>query len=358
MAASRPDDYRHPFVQQIVAALRKRCGVGRGDRVLLAISGGADSVALLRAMAIIAPRRPWQLELTVGHVQHHLREQAEADAQFVDELADELDISFYRQDIQPGRVGPDEESNIESRARSMRYDALARIAEARSAGFVATAHHGDDQLETLLMRLMRGSSLKGMTAMHWRRRLGAGSDGPMLIRPMLRADHEAACAFLRDVGQPWREDHTNADTTRSRARLRSDVLPALKSMNPKAGQGAQRFAEHCQQLARWLHDEAAAAAADETYVKADRDFQTARFTINRVKARELAEPVLSALIRQLLVDAGVPADQLPQRLIERIAAAVRDKEGGERRFELAGNHLLLITRDRVAIGPQGGADSL
>lgn len=227
---------RHAFAGAVEAGLA-RCGVGAGDRVLIACSGGADSVALLLASASLATLDKWALDVHVAHVHHHLRDDADDDAKFVADLAERFDLRHHRRDIHPG----DAPGNTEANARLARYEALADIAQAIDADHIATAHHADDQLETLLMRIIRGTGPRGMRGILPVRR--CTSDGGRLIRPMLVVTHDEAIAYLRACDHPWREDHTNADRSRTRARLRADVLPVLKSINPKASQNAAKTAE-------------------------------------------------------------------------------------------------------------------
>ncbi len=228
----------HPLVRQVVHGLRRRCGVVEGAAIVVAVSGGADSVALLRALRLLSGRRGWRLTLHVAHVQHHLRamDEAEGDAAFVASLAEQLHLPYLRRDI---AVPP---GNTESQARRLRYSALADIAAEAGAAFIATAHHADDHLETVLMRLLRGTTASGLRGIAWRRSMAlpAAAQSPQtpptrglsLIRPMLGATHAQAVDFLQHLSQPWREDHTNADRSRTRARLRHDVLPVLRQLRP------------------------------------------------------------------------------------------------------------------------------
>jgi tRNA(Ile)-lysidine synthetase-like protein len=214
-----------PLVRALVHGLRHRCGVREGEHLLVACSGGADSVALLRALHLLHRRRKWNLTLSVAHVQHHLRppEVAEADAAFVKALAESLGLAYRRRDIRPG----DESGNVEANAREQRYAALQTIADEVGAAFVVTAHHADDQLETILMALLRGTTAKGLRGIAPVRRL---SPNVQLIRPMLDATHAQAIDFLQQLDHPWREDATNADLSRTRARLRHEVLPVLREL--------------------------------------------------------------------------------------------------------------------------------
>ncbi len=232
--APNPDTPSYwPLVRGVAHGLRHRGGVGEGDHVLVACSGGADSVALLRAMHLLHRRRKWNLKLTVAHVQHHLRppEAAEGDAAFVAALANELGLAHVRRDITPGEAA----GNVEANARAQRYAALREMAQEVGAGFVATAHHADDQLETLLMAILRGTTAKGLRGIAWARPL---SEKVALIRPMLGVTHAEAIRLLNHLDQPWREDVTNTDRSRTRARLRHEVLPVLRELRPSVARKA------------------------------------------------------------------------------------------------------------------------
>lgn len=238
-----PDVAYHPLVKAVARALRQRCGVAEGAHVVVAVSGGADSVALLRAMHHLSHRRKWRLHLTVGHVDHGLRDASAADAAFVVALAASLKLTCDVRKVDLARDAP----NLEAVAREMRYDALSAMAQRAGATFVATAHHADDQLETLLMAMLRGTTVKGLRGIAWQRPL---VDGVTLVRPMLRATHELAMDYLRKLDQPWREDHTNTDAARTRARLRRDVLPVLRELRPGVALKAVELSEHARDIVR------------------------------------------------------------------------------------------------------------
>lgn len=338
MAATLMIVTAHPFVKTVARALRHRCGVRQDNRLLVATSGGADSVALLRALAALAPRRRWCLTPAVGHVQHHVRgDQAEADAVFTEKLADRLGLAFLRRDLEPVKAG-----NLEAALRGRRYEALEDMANEFGARFVVTAHHGDDQLETLLMRMMRGSSVRGLRGICWRRGLSADSE-VQLIRPMLGANREAVRQFLGDLNQPWCEDHTNADVSRVRARLRRDVLPILHDLQPHVSRKVVQLSQHMRDLHRLLGD-----TTEEIYdehVCADES----GYRLNRASAREMLDSVLFELIRKILLATGMEPDALGQRTIGPIVLAIQDRKGGTRSFKLDHGIKLKITRDAVRI---------
>ena len=393
MAKRRTDPAQHPFTKAIAGALRGRCRLGASpdgspSRVVLAVSGGADSVALLRSLVALSRRRGWRLTIAVGHVQHHLRADrlAERDARFVERLSAKLRVPYFRADLDatPRQGGKSPRDNTEAWARRERYAALLDIARAFHAEAIITAHHADDQLETVLMRLLRGASVRGLAGMAWRRRVAprggeaarfadetirrsphspgfsrggitiheatpakAGAiwnraDGLLLLRPMLAVTRADAEAFLRSLRQRWCTDHTNADRTRLRARLRRDVLPVLTAIRADAPHRAVALAAHLRQVAHVL-DTQIARAADRVLVEKD------RATLDRVEAVNTPAIVLTGVIRRLLLEAGVPADRAGNRTLAPIVRAARDNVGGTRRFTLANCVSVTITRETVCV---------
>lgn len=332
----------HPFVKALVTALRHQCQVPNGARLLVATSGGPDSVALLRALAAIAPRRPWKLELHVGHVQHHLRAAAaESDAQFVAQLSEQLGLPFERYDLKliegPGA------GNLEARARDGRYRALLKMARRNGAQSVVTAHHGDDQLETMLMRWLRGSSVRGLRGMPWRRRISAGSD-IRLLRPMLGLDRQAVMSLLDELNQPWCVDQTNTDLTRMRARLRQQVVPILREIRPDVARRAVTLGQHLRGVVRLLDEQVKQVAARST------SRPTPGCTVmDRALARQTAPVVLGALIRRILTRAGSERDSLSHRAIDPLLRAICDQQGGRRRFAYSGGVAVTVTARRIEV---------
>jgi tRNA(Ile)-lysidine synthase len=216
---------RDPAVRTAIRSWRALTGgspVRDGARrTLLACSGGADSTAM--ALALGAATR----HLVIAHVLHDLRpaDQAGADMEAARALADRLNLPFASASVRVRAAG----GNAEAAARRLRYRELARLAADHSCPFVAAAHHGDDLLETLLMRLIRGSGPRGLAVLQPARPM----NGATLIRPLLeitRVDCERICTL---AGVRWREDLTNRDTTRLRAALRAEVLPQLRRIAPR-----------------------------------------------------------------------------------------------------------------------------
>jgi tRNA(Ile)-lysidine synthase len=203
-----------PLVDAVRAAVARHRLWEPGVRVLVAVSGGPDSVALLHALACL--RAEQRLALIVAHVHHGLRPEADRDAEFVCELAARLDcpvaVERVRVASRPGR-------SPEIAARAARYAALARAARAAGAARIATAHTADDQVETVLMRLLQGAGPRGLA--------GIPPVRGRVVRPLLAVDRAAVLAHLQAHGLPFVEDATNRDVTIPRNRIRHELLPLL-----------------------------------------------------------------------------------------------------------------------------------
>ena len=203
-----------------------------GDHVLVAVSGGPDSVALLHLLFRLAPEL--ELRLEVAHLQHGIRgEEARADARFVGELARQVNLPFHLEEIDlPQMRTAAGRGNLEALAREERYRFLASVARERSMSKIATAHTLDDQAETFLMRLLRGAGSRGLGGMAPTRRLGAGVRGRgdvVVIRPLLGISKAEIFDFLRTNEFNYRIDRTNEDTSLLRNWVRLDLLPRLQS---------------------------------------------------------------------------------------------------------------------------------
>jgi tRNA(Ile)-lysidine synthase len=190
--------------------------------VLLAVSGGADSVALLRA--IVALKTAGAGRLVAAHLNHQLRSlEAEADQALVVELCRRLGVGCEVGRARLDLAGPACGDGLEAAARRARYQFLEATAARLGARFVVTAHTADDQAETILHRIVRGTGIGGLSGMARARPLGPAT----LIRPLLAFHRQDLLAYLSDIGQPYRDDTSNQDTAFTRNRIRHELLPWL-----------------------------------------------------------------------------------------------------------------------------------
>jgi tRNA(Ile)-lysidine synthase len=218
------------------AAQREHALVRRGSAVLVAVSGGPDSMALLHVLAGL--RRELGFGLFAHGVDHGLRASASAELDTAQAFATSLDVPFARTAVQVGAGG-----NLQARARSARWKALDAAAARIGADRIATGHHADDRAETMLMRILRGTRARGLGVL-------PACDGNR-IRPMLRARRSDIDVHIRRHHIPHCSDPSNQDPRFLRVRVRNEILPALERLNP-------RVVEHMYALA----DEAAAEPGD------------------------------------------------------------------------------------------------
>jgi tRNA(Ile)-lysidine synthase len=248
------------FARLLLREWRQRGWPLRGERVLVAVSGGADSTALLLALEELKRVGLLGVDLTAAHLDHGLRgEEAAADARWVEGLARELGFDCV---VGRASLSGKGRENLEQAARRARYEFLAGAARARGARAVLAAHTLDDQAETVMLRLLRGSGAEGLAGMAPERTLEAGGE-VTLRRPLLtwarRTDTEGYC---RGRGVEFRTDAMNDDERFARVRVRRRLLPLLESFNPRAAEALARAAALLREDSAAL-DELAATLLEE-----------------------------------------------------------------------------------------------
>ncbi len=245
---SKRERTTRPFVDRLRETIHRFQMLTGGDTLVVAASGGPDSTALLHGLAAL--REEFGLTLHVAHLDHRLRPEAREDAAFVVAMSRALGLEHHQDSADPRAVAGREGWSLEDASRRLRYEFLVRVARAVGAGVVATGHSLDDQAETVLMRLLRGSGLDGLTGIPPVRR----SDEIRIIRPLIETTRADVEAYLEEIGAAWREDATNRDLTILRNRIRLVLLPALEGYNPDVRRALAR-------VASLLRDEAEAIEA-------------------------------------------------------------------------------------------------
>jgi tRNA(Ile)-lysidine synthase len=216
-------------VEREVARSLESFGV-RSARVVVAVSGGADSMALLAVLHAL--RNRFELSLHAAHLDHGLRgEDSLADAAFVRQQCAALDVAATIEHCDTRTAAAESHAGIEEAARNLRYRFLTRITQSTGAAWVALAHNADDQVETVLHRLLRGTGLSGLSGMPVTRPL---TESITLIRPLLAVTRSEIEGELRQRGLTWREDASNAAFECTRNRIRHRLLPLLRAeFNPQ-----------------------------------------------------------------------------------------------------------------------------
>jgi tRNA(Ile)-lysidine synthase len=217
------------IIEQKVTATIRRCGLlAHGDRVLVALSGGSDSVALLHILRELGGE--FGLELEVAHLQHGMRgEEARDDARFAAKFAEMLKVPFHLKEIKLPQMKADAgKGNIEALGRAERYRFFADVARERKIQKIATAHTLDDQAETVAMWFFRGAGLKGLGGMSPLHQIVTNEDSVTVIRPLLEVSKAEILQYLEERDLDYRFDRTNQDSALLRNWLRLDLLPRIQ----------------------------------------------------------------------------------------------------------------------------------
>ncbi|HET9369888.1 MAG TPA: tRNA lysidine(34) synthetase TilS [Vicinamibacterales bacterium] len=294
--------------------------IGVSDRVAVAVSGGSDSVALLRLLVDAARDRSWSVAGVV-HVNHGLRAAAAEDEAFVRELAASLALPIEVCRVDVTTAARAARRSVEATARDLRYGCFEDARRRLGATLVATGHTLDDQAETVLLRLLRGAGSRGLGGVRVRR--GA------VVRPLLECRRADLRVWLEAIGQPFVEDGSNADVAIARNRIRHEVLPVLERHAP----GAVRALARC----------AALAADDETFLS-ELAIQLAASTV--LVNRQPGEP----LTLEATALGGAPAP-LARRIVRDAAEQVSDG-----RAAWSAEHVEAVLRLARADKPRGHLD--
>jgi len=303
--------------QRLLAGLKKQGMLRPGNRVGVAVSGGADSVALL--LLLLELREKLGVVLSVAHFNHKLRGKAsDADEKFVAKLAAKHGLEFHSASVFVAKKAKDERANVEDAARRARYDYFRSLVESGVCKRIAVAHTADDQAETVLAHLLRGTGLAGLGGIH-------PVSGPV-IRPLLGVRRSELRHFLRARKQTWREDATNRDTKRMRARIRKKLLPLLEKQFQPA------IVEHLATLAELAReDEEFLDALVEERIRAAVQKNNAQA---RIAVNDLFEPRHKGGFDTENTDLVEKKKALSTRMVRRIVEKVKPRAG-----QLGANHV-------------------
>jgi len=258
----------------------------QGLSIVVAVSGGTDSVALVCALSMLAARA--EAQLVIAHFNHQWRDDAGEDARFVEQLAQQLGWKTVH-----GQAAADEVRS-EQAARDARYAFLLDVARTEGARFVVTGHTADDQVETILDRIIRGTGLRGLAGIPRTRVL---DDGIVLLRPLLACRKSELQQYLHDCGQSWREDESNQDRDFTRNRIRHQLLPLLKSdFQESVEDSLLNLAQIASQTQQFLGQLAGDLAAAAVKVRQDPHELVVTITLDAIFG---AAPLV---VREMLVD--------------------------------------------------------
>jgi len=323
----------------LLASVQKCIKVGRliqpGDHVLVGVSGGADSVALLAVLCKLGAKHGFQV--TAAHLNHRIRgKAANEDAEFVSKLADGFGIHcvIARSDVP--RRAKRKGVSLEMAAREARYSFFAHTARKIEATVIATAHTANDQAETVLLKLMRGAGADGLSGMS-RRTTVSGID---VIRPMLDVPREEIVAFLRRHHLEWREDLSNREVFFLRNRVRHELLPMIEErFNPSIRDALCRTVEILSNENQWMNLLAGKMLGQ--YTRSDGSLTIPGLRDEHPAARR-------RMLRLWLVAAGVAVEHLNYDTICR-ADRLIEKNCGSGALDLPSGLVIRRQYDRLAL---------
>lgn len=242
-----PRDETAPFTVLVEGTIRRHAMLAEGDGIVVAVSGGPDSIALLDVLAALAP--VWGWRLVVGHVDHGLRPESAGEASWVAGRARALGLPCEVRRVDAAGFAREHGLSPEAAARLLRYRALEELRAETGATRIAVGHHRDDLVETVLLRLLAGAGSDGLAGIPPVR-------GPV-VRPLIERSRAEIEAYLRDRGLAWLEDPSNRDPAFPRNLIRHELLPWLEQrFNPRLRDALARSAALLRDEVAWMDAEA------------------------------------------------------------------------------------------------------
>lgn len=323
------------MLSHVARFIKKHNMLPAGSRVLVGVSGGMDSVALLHALCAL--RGKLGIELEAAHFNHGIRGESAEEAQFVTALCRSLDVRLSVGCAAVPELSRQQGVSLEVAARQARHGFFRQVMAGQGITKLALAHHMDDQAETVLLRLIRGTGTDGLGAM-------APVEANGIVRPLLCVGREQIHAWCIRQGYEWREDASNVDRAIARNWVRHELMPLIRSrLNPSASAALCRAAELMRQDGQYLNG-AAAVALQNASVRQDGSVS--------IPAKDIAglhAALLSRALRLLLKQAGLGVD-VEQVNIEDIAGLLADGNTGCR-VDLDGGYVALREASALVIAP-------
>lgn len=330
------------MIRKIQTAIEENNLFSIGEKILVAVSGGADSVSLLYALHAVAPKL--DVNLTVVHLDHQLRGvESRADAKFVKELATHLGVSFLAGRANVRQRAERKGLSLEMAAREARYEFFLRMAKKTGARTVATAHTADDQAETVLLKLARGAGRSGLS--------GIASDivlnGLRVVRPMLNITRDEIITFLNENQFSWREDVSNSDLSFLRNRVRHEIIPMLESrLNPAIKDTLLRTAEIFKEEDKWIENQA------EDILGKCVTYAAGSISLNRELLISQPLAMRRRVLRRWLVLSGISSDLVSFDTVIRVDQALRRKGTG-RKIEIGGGWIVQVCYGELVVMEKG-----
>ena len=313
----------------------------RSFRTLIAVSGGPDSVALLRLMIANADSET-KPNLIVAHINHGTRaKQSDADAEFVKALAKQHHLEFCLDSISPKPTA--EQSQVtrsEEVLRNARYERLVAMAGQLGCRYLVTGHHQDDQIETVLFRIFRGTGIAGLQGIPKRRVV---SEALTIVRPLLNIRSSVLKDYLRSIGQTFRTDPTNAESSYTRNFLRNEILPSLEQRFGDVAAAVARLSQHAQQTEAFLE------VSIEPLLPAITLQTDHEVHLDRRQLIDQPDVLVQKLLLKIWADQQWPLQSMSAQWWQRLTRAIKKQQPQTQTLNVPGSVCFSIEKHQVTL---------
>ena len=336
------------FARLLLAEWRK-LHLPLDEPIVVAVSGGADSTALFLAIDELKRSHKLSVKLLAAHLDHGLRPTSKKDAAWVSELAKNLGHSAVISRAKVAEIASANKDNVEQAARRLRYDFLERTAKRKKARFVLTGHTMDDQAETVLLRLMRGSAALGLGGIEGVRPLSPTGD-VQLVRPLLWARRTDTEDYCRDRRQEFLLDEMNSDETYARVKVRKQLLPLMESFNARVVEAISRSASLLREDSTELDENATELLKKASNQNSSNPKKTKHHSLNVQVLSAAPSALRRRALREWITDARGDARRLEMVHLLAVERLLEGTAGG-RVVELPGGARVSRLRGRLEFEP-------
>ncbi|MDF2541910.1 MAG: hypothetical protein K0S47_1628 [Herbinix sp.] len=310
------------MIQKVTEFIKENSLVMKGDRIVLGVSGGADSVCLLHVLNEVA--KEYMLTLVVVHVHHGIRgQEADQDEYFVKTLCDRMSISYHTFYYDVRKMAQEEGKSEEEMGRKVRYEAFSSICQLEQCNKIAIAHNSNDNAETVLFHLFRGSGITGLTGIAASRKLKSADRDIDIIRPLLCVSRTEIEAYLSEQRFEYRTDSTNLSNDYSRNKLRNQIIPLIREeINLNAVEHINQAAQQLKEIEEYITENC--IIEYQKIVKKD-DHNSYRILITDLQK----EPVIlqKGIVRKVLENLGGSLKDMEKKHVDQILSLCNKQVG-------------------------------
>ncbi|MBQ7399136.1 MAG: tRNA lysidine(34) synthetase TilS [Clostridia bacterium] len=312
------------FLEKIERANKDFCLFDGAEKILVGLSGGADSTCLLLSLCSLSEK--YGFTLYALHVNHMIRgEEADRDEQFAKDLCEKMGVTFFCERVDVPALSNKRGESLELCARNVRYEVFSKVCKEHGITHVATAHNACDNAETVLFNLMRGTGTRGLCGIPPKRNL---SDDVTVIRPLIYAERCEIEEYLGEKKQLFVTDSTNADTEYTRNYIRNEIMPLLRKVNPSVEDGIARMAR--------LH------RSDEEYLS----MMAQKHETDDISSLSLLhESILSRVVIKLF--SLVSSETLPEIHVRELCRRIYEYDGGKMSVSVADSFTARLYRGKL-----------